>query len=427
MTRRPRAGTAAAVTLCCFLMVFTSLVPSNATASGGGGSGGGESGGNVTSGTGQLPFPYAIPASVYPGPGLFPTQAHTSGVAVTPMPQNPSGFEVIYATVPPINSSSSWSLYSTSLTYSSIDARAVALSGTCGPTCGKVPLNVTAPELISRFDAPVGGELITSSGTMLVVAATSAGTTYLYNLSAGGTDWQRFGPAISGTLQALAADPEQIATATMSGTSVEVTTLTSAGAVEGQATLHPTGTGSTGVIDAGLAITPFGPSYLESLVFSTKGSDLIEFASSTNAVNYSVPVTIERFSVSAPEGALETIGQTILYGSKGVAGQLSLAAVGTGLFLMFTTNSSGYTVPETAGSGDNGTTWDGPYLSGPTNGSVLDPVVTSGPSGLVHSAWASPDYGSGSVETGTYFADGLPMISPQAIPVAGVNGTSPTG
>jgi hypothetical protein len=307
-------------------------------------------------------------------------------------------------------------------TYSPIDAKLIATTGTCGPGCGAIPINWSGASTVSAFSSSVTSGEIVAMGGALVIAASSNGTTYLYSQATASSSWAKFGQTIPGQLVALAADPAELAVATLSEGQVTVTTLSNAGWSIGKPTIN-----ASGVIDAGLAFTPDGATYLETVALSTAGTSLLEVSSSTNGVNFSHPVVVGNFSTESPNSTFSTIGQTPLNASGGIPGQLGVASVGTQLILLYTTNVSDQTVPATISSPDGGLTWQGPYFSGPVNGNALNPVVAVGPTGQVFASWEDPDYGAGAIEEATYYTDGMSMQSVATLPFSSGFGVSPTG
>jgi len=406
-----RGRVAATAIFCAFLMVFTSLIP-NASASGGGGGNGGDPSSNATT-----PFenPYAVRPSMFPAPANLPSASPETGVAAIPLPGSIATYAVVNASDNASGNRSNATLWFAEASYSPIDAKTILTTGGCGVGCGQLPLSWSDGSVVATYSQPITQEGISSMGATLVIAASSGGSTYLYTWSTAGSTWVRFGPTIAGQFADLAADPEEVAVVSLTGASAEVTTVGADGTLIAEATIYPSGTGSTGVAGAGVQLTPHGAIYLESLVLSVAGSNQIQFLSSTDGTRFSAPVAIGNFSAETPNAAFSSVGQTPLNFSGGVPGQIAYIAVGPQLFVLCTTNVSGQTVPETESSQDNGLTWQGPYLAGPINGTVFGPALTVGPTGLVYATWEDPSYGAGAIDEAIYFPDGMPMFAPETL------------
>jgi len=399
------------------LMAFTIQVPTAAASGTGGGLGGGFGTDNNTS----SPPPYYIPASAFPAPANLTTTGLVTQVATAPLPGAVAGYAVAYGAT---NASGS-TLWVDQVLYSSSDAYAIAKNGSCGPSCGQLPLSWNPAINVSSFGSPVGALRVVSSSSELVVAASSGGDTYLFSSGTPYTSWAALGPTVPGTLEGLAADPEDVAVATGVPGAVCATLLSATGTEVGQSTIYPLGSNATGVVGAGVVLTPYGATYLESVAFTVSGSDEVQFASSTNGISFSAPSVVGAFSTATSSPALSPAGRTALSWTGGVPGQLSLTSIDSDLFLLYTTNQSGQTVPATEVSGNNGTSWSGPYVTSPVNGSIVNPALSAGPTGMIYATWEEPDFGSGATDEATYSADGLPAAPPQTILPASLNGSSP--
>jgi hypothetical protein len=397
-------------------MAFTSQVPT-AAASGTGGSGGSSGTDNNTS----APPPYYIPASEFPLPANITVSGLVTQVAVTPLPGAVAAYAVAYGTT---NASGSV-LWFNQVSYSASDAYAIAKNGSCGPVCGQLPLSWGTAINVSAFGPPIAATRVVSAGPELVLAVSSGGTTYLFSAGPPYSNWTTLGSTIPGTLGGITADPEDVAIATVVSGAVYATLVSAAGSTVGQAEILPAGSSATGVVGAGIALTTYGATYLESVAFTVSGLDEVQFASSTNGASFSSPAVIGAFSVATASSTISPAGETALSWTGGIPGQLALTSVDSDLFLLCTTNQSGQTVPATEVSGNNGTNWSGPYVTSPLNGSIVNPAISVGPTGMVYATWEEPDYGTGATDEATYAADGLPVAPPQTIVASSGNGSSP--
>ncbi len=414
-----KTGRRVALSVFCAILMSLSIQLPTAKASGTGGSGGS----SLLTGNSppDAPIPYYLAASQFPQPGQVPAVGFVTMVSASPLPGSIDGYASAYATV----NGSGGILWFSQGSYDPARAAEIAQAGSCGSLCGQVPLAWSPPVILAQFAAPVSAVRLTSIGNSLLVAASASGSTHLYEAGTPYTTWTPIGPVESGSVAGIATDPEEIVIATLATGSVIVTTLTTSGALVGQHTLSPVGSGSTGVVAAGVGLTPHGSTFLESVVFTVKGENNIQFSSSTDGSTFSAPQPIANFSTATPPSATSTLGNTALRSAGGIPGQMALSSVSSDLFVVYTTNQSGATVPATLVSGDNGSSWVGPYITSPINGSAVDPSLTVGPTGLAYVAWKDPDYGPGAVEVATYSSDGTQIASPEVVTSSSQGGMAP--
>ncbi len=408
---------------CAVMMTFTLQMPA-AAASGGGQPGGGLGGNNTT---GAVDYPYAVPASLFPAPANLSSARGVEGVSAIPLPSAPASYAVVNASVLSNTSFPTASVWYAVASYSPGDARLIATAGSCGPGCGDLPLSWSNQSVVATFSTSVTAVKATSIGATIVLGATSGGTTYLYEWSLLQGKWIQFGPTIYGQLAALAADPVAAAAVTIMGDSIEITTISLANSTIGQVELQPDSSGATNVVSAAVTLAPTGPVFGEYVAFSANGSNEIDFASSTDSIHFLGPTRIGAF-VPVPTNTFgAAVGQTLLQSRGGISGQLTMTSAGSELTTLYTTYSSGQVIPVTLSSGAGGAAWLGPYLSGPINGTTLNPTLTVGPNGLEYAVWQNPDDGLGSLVEASYEPDGLPVTPPEDLPVMTGNGTTPIG
>lgn len=409
---------------CAALMAFSFQIP-NAAASGGGGTGGTFGPSNATSS--ESYFPYSVRPSLFPAAANLSPASGVSGVAAAPLPGAPAGFAVVLASSYGLANSTIASLSFEQLNYNAQDAQQIALNGSCGINCGALPLNWSVPSVIANFSAPITAESVAVAGSALVVASTSGGYTYLFNWSASLPSWRQFGPVVGGSLASLAANPGAVVVATLASGQLTITTVSVDGGTLGQHTVTPAGTSTTGVSDAGVALVPDGSTYLAAVAFSTMGSNEIQFAASTDGTHFSSSSLIGNYTPLPSPSAVPTAGETSLSYPGGVPGQVSMVAAESELVLLYTTYNSNQVVPATEASATLGTSWQGPYYDGPVNGSAFNPSLAVGPTGLVYATWEDPDLGQGAVEEATYFADGSPLVAPEAVLSPDGRAVTPSG
>ncbi len=399
------------------LMALTTQLPTAAASSGGGTGGSTPSASNTT-----VPNPYEIPPSLFPLPANFSAPGIVTAVSLVPLPGATAGYGLVLATT---NASGSY-LWFDEAQYSSTAAAEIATNGTCGPGCGDLPFSWSTPVNLTYLASPASSVRLVSAGGTLVAAASVNGSTSLFSAQSPFSNWSALGPTLSGRLGGLAGVPGEVAVATFASGSVGATLLSTSNWTIGNATLYPSGSGATGVAGAGIALTPFGATYLESVVFSVDSTQQLQFTSSTDGASFGPPVPIGNFSTAALDPSTSSLGDTALGEPGGLPGQVALASVDSDLFLLYTSNLSGATVPMTEVSGNNGTNWSGPYVVGPLNGSVADPALAVGPTGLVSATWEEPAYAGGAVDEATFSPDGVTVTAPETIVASSTNGTNPT-
>jgi hypothetical protein len=425
LRRRRSIATAASISVfCIFVMVFTSITPFVAAA-GSGSSGGAGTFATASNGTRESDYPFAVPPADYPVPSSLPLVGNVTHVATAIVPGAPSTYAVAYTTHTTSNAGPSGGLWFAEASYSAADAKEIAKGGNCGPGCGELPIQWSNLDLVTTFDRPVLNVGIGMVGSSPLVVASVGEQTYVYNWSASVDGWIEFCSPIEGTFQSIATDPESAGLVTLTENEAEVTTISADGSLLGSALVGSGGSGT--VMGASIAITPAGSSYLESLAFTVQRSNQLLFSTSRNGNLFTPPSFVANFSTNYSESSIGSMspGQTI--GPVAQAGQIDLVGAGSQLFLMFTTNASGQTVPVTESSANDGRSWQGPYFDGPINGTTLDPDITVGPTGLIYSTWEDPDYGAGAVDVAIYFPDGYPLIAPETVPSSDTAGVSPLG
>ncbi len=361
-------------------------------------------------------YPYDVPVSDYPTAAMLPTRSNVTGVAVALLPGSLTSYAVVFATANNSTGVTNATLDYAQASYSPLDAKEIVANGSCGLTCGDLPINWSDSSVVASSSSPWSGLQIAAMGTELVVGATTGNVTHLYNWSTEATAWAPFGPTAPGVLSSMAAEPYALVFATLAGGETELSTLGTEGALLGQAELGPGQTEDRTVLNASVVFVPEGSGYDEALVISVAYPSQILFSQSADGTSFSTPTPVVNFTASLSDSPLPSVGLTSTVIPGGRAGQLDLTAIGGQLFLLYTTDVSGQTVPATEVSGTYGSTWSGPYFTGPLNGTAVDPVLSVGPTGIVDAAWLDPAYDSGAIEVATYFADGTPLDAPETIP-----------
>ncbi len=393
-------------------MALTYQMPKAAAEESGGGGGSGP--GNNTTG-GAVVYPYVVSGSLFPSPANLSSSAGVAAVTAVPDPSSPSTYAVVNASTLSNRSDPAATVWFDDLSYSGFDATEIGENGTCGANCGDLPLNWSNQSEVASFSAAITSLKLSVLNGNFVVGISAGASTYLYTWSAMGHDWQLFTSGLSGTLLSLATSPEEVAAITTDGAAVILTSFSADGSVLGRVSLSPSGTNSTGVLSASVVLIPVGSTYSEVVVLSAAGSNEIQESASSNPMAFPTPAPITNFTAAPVVATGIAPGTTPLSGMGGLAGQLAMVSVGSEVTLLFTTYVDGSVAPAALSSGDDGSSWEGPYLFGEANGSVADPVLSVGPANLVYAAWNLPTYGPGAVGEVVLAPDGLPMASPSSV------------
>lgn len=390
-------------------MTVTVQLPKVAAASS---PGGGGDGGSGTGFGGAGDYPYAVSASQYPPPANFTGLPNVTQVAAASFPASVATFAVLLASR---LSNTSWGVYFTEAEYSPSLAYQIATNGSCGTSCGELPIAWTAPYEFGTYSSPITNLGLGVIGTTFLSAITVANETYVKESAGGFSGWTSVGEPLAGQFRSLATTSFEGVVASSTATAVLLETVGPPDNVIGLARVYPAGAGSTGIVDAAVTFGEVNGEPVEYLLLTTRGSDEVEWASSTSGRTFSTPTALATFRSTLLGGLDERLGNEPTYLVGGQAGQVGLAWEDNALFALWTTNISGATIPETSSSGNGGSTWQGPYLTTGFLGTVLDPVVVAGPDGIVHVAWKDPA-DSGVIVGASYSPDGPLMVPPVELP-----------
>jgi hypothetical protein len=368
-------------------------------------------------------YPYAVSPALFPAPAQINSSSATSLVRVILSPTSVSGFGMINTSQAGTNGT----LWFESGAYSALYATDIQLHS-CYANCSTLPLSWTRGVRVATFTTPITADAFTSVGDTLIAAASSAGSTYLYQSGTQGQNWTALGGSISGTVNSISTSPSEVTVATVGSTSMSSTTDTLTGARVSSTTISPSGSGATGILQTGLAVAPDGAIYLQAAAMSVLGSNEIQIATSTNGgATFSTPQPINAFRDAEPTPALASVGQTRLAPPSSVPGQMAMTSVGSTIFLIYSTQDSAGQVEVMAeGSSNFGKSWYGPFNSGPVDGTVQNISLSVSPTGLVYAAWIDPDYGAGGIVEAIYSPDGVPLMQPTVIADTGTNQNAPS-
>jgi hypothetical protein len=414
-----------AAIFCTVLMAFSFSIP-NAAASGTGGSGSGGGSGQANLTSQSLDYPYAVSAATFPVPANLTTLPNVTEDSIATLPGSISSYGAVMASRSSNRSTGPELLSFEVASYDPSLASSIAMGGDCASPCGQLPFAWNSPVTIASYPGPVASVGVGAIGSLLLAAATSANRTYLYQSATGGSSWSPLGSPIGGVFRSLATTSSEAVVACTLADSVTVVLISAADGIVGVTSVSPIGTGTSRLGDASVTMTSVNVQFTVDLAMTVEGSDVVEFSSSSDGGNFSTPTAIGKFHVGSAS-AIGTIGSTEEGYSGGRAGQVALTSIGSQLFALWTSNQTGQTVPLTYSSGDNGTSWQGPYIPGSFNGSALDPALSVGPTDLVYASWRDPDLGLGAVDEAVYFPDGMPMVAPATLPSSEGVGVSPAG
>ena len=390
---------------CIVVLLLTSLPTAAATSSG-----------NPPPPTGVSPntldYVYDISPSVYPAPSSLASSGPTGLVSLVALTGGAASFGMVNTSLRSAGGSSLWfesGGYDPSI--AAAEVKGTCPGGTCPPT---VPIDWNLPVRIANLTSTVVADSVVEVGSEIVVAASSGGSTEVWNSTTEGATWTPFGSAIAGTLHSLSANSSAALLVTSETSGWTATTLDLSGAISGQASLTPSG--GTGILSASGTFVDYGFASLIAVAFSVAGTDQVQFQASRNGgATYSAAQTVGAFADSNVNPDFSSIGATDLAPAGWVPGQVALVGVGSALVVSYPTLFNGNVGLVTRGSANYGTGWDGPYLSGPVTGSILNLTLVGSLGGLVYASWDDAVSNVSTPEMAIFFSDGSPMVPPTSL------------
>lgn len=373
-----------------------------------------------------LDYVYDVSPSLFPYPANVSSTTPTSQVKLASLPSVATPFGMINASA---RSGGGGALWFESGGYDPGTAAVIVKNGctSSGSWSGgntqcpsSVPIQWNAPIRVTNVSKSVAADAITTMGSTIVAAVSSAGLTQLWASSNSGGTWTAFASSVSGSVVTLTTNATSVLLVTSGSGGWQATTFGPSGKLSGQVALNPSGTGATGILSASASIVPDGFGSLLAVAFSVSGLNEIQLVTSTNGgVSFSTSKAVATFSSSGVNPILSAIGSTQLSAAGWVSGQLALVGIGSELFLAYPTSFDGQTVLVTQGSGDFGSSWDGSYTSSPVLGNIENLSGTGSPAGLVYLSWTNPDVSRGAPEEAIFYPDGTPMLAPTPLGGAG--------
>ncbi len=334
-------------------------------------------------------YPYVISPSWYPAPSAL------SGSRAFDLPKLTalgSGYALLNLSV----ANAGTTVWFTTGTYSPTIASAIFNGSAClsGSTedgncvaTPTVPIQWSAPSAIATVSGTVTADALASLGTAVAVAVTvGTATTYVYLSGNSGSSWSAaVSLAGSGGAPALALDPEYLAAATFSGSTVWVSTVAlGADTVVGTYSLSS----PDPVQNLSAALVPAPVGYTTAVVVSTTtGSEILYSQLPQGGSSFSSWSEVGTYSTVSGSSVFNSVGATELVSPGGEAGQVAAVAVGTGLFVLYTSSVGDHIAAMTTVTTDGGGNWTGPYESAPSTGSIQDPTLAEGADGLTYAAW----------------------------------------
>ncbi len=418
-----RSITVAISVSCCLLFLLTSIPVGTATASG------------------NPPIPQGVPNPnpnmdyIYNvSPSLFPAPSYANNlsspdpvslVELVALPSIVAGYGMINVSTAKSGASSLWF---ESGGYNAVVAQSLEKSDCSSTSCSGVPVGWNPPERIGSASSPFVSDALTTAGNAVIAAVSTTSTTYDYVSPTLGNTWNALGSPISGMVESLAATSTNVSLVTRSGSTWTVTTMNLTGFVISSSSLLPTGSGATGIIGASVSYVANGNTSQVAVAFSVAGSNEIQIESSTNpSKGFNSAIEVASFQDSFPNGALSSIGATPLYAAGSAVGEIGLTSVGNELFVAYASVTAGRVMLETEGSSNGGSTWFGPYATGPLDATATNLSLAPSPAGLVYATWRDSPIGPGGVEEAVYFPDGTPMVLPTPLPGSANPSVSATG
>ncbi len=383
-----------------------------------------------------LDYPFAVSADLFPSPTVLNSTGSTSLVQLISLssPTAPSAFGLLNVSGNATGPDGLW--YSVG-GYSAVAAEMILKGAPCisgSKSAGDcvvtptVPVLWSSPALVAASSSGVTADALAASGTAVYAAATSDGTTTLYDSTDGGAAWSTFASGLTGAAEALLLNATDIVAVTRSGTAFLTYEVgLSGGAGRSSSAFYVTGSGVTGVVAASATVVPVGGGWRFVVAAGVTGPDQVEVATSSNGLSFSPFTVIASYNASVPNSALSSLGATRLYPSGGVPGQVALAPDGSGVLLLFTSRVAGQASAFTMVAGSGGSDWQGPYPVAAGAGSVQDPGLASSPGGDVYATWRDVANGTGTTVETVLAPTAAVIEAPTALPGSSLSGLSPTG
>ncbi len=417
---------------CVAVLLNTSLVPDPASLAGG--NSGFRTASSSPSPPGSLGYPYAISAGLFPAPSTLVTLGRTSLVRLVSLDTALSSFGLLNVSG---NSSGPDSLWYSIGSYSPLAAEAIVKALPCvsgsisGGDClatPTVPVLWSSPAQVTSGPGVITADALAVQGYDVYAAATTSGSTSLYLSTNGGATWSAFATSLGGTVEGLSLSSTTLVAVTLEGFAFTSYSYSLGGTFLGESLpLTLAGSGITSVNGASVAETHVGTSPSFVIVTGVAGPNEIEAATSSNGIGYSAFAPIATFNSTVPPAPLSSVGGTQLYPSGGTPGQVTLAAIGSGMVLLYTTRVDGEVTASSMASAVGGSSWQGPYRIGSGPGTVEDPQLSPSLAGTVYATWWNSANGTGTAVEAILAPNGDVLEAPASIPGSSVSGVSPVG
>ena len=402
-----------ALSILCVLVLLITALPGPDSWKGDGGSG-------IRAASTPLPtppeYPYLFPVTQYPIPTNLTNWGTPTQVRLT---STTTGTDYLAF----VNNSSK-SVWVASGAVDASDARALFQNKACltgsGPTCvptRSVYLTWSQPNKAFQVTTGTIGAIgISSTGSILLVAATVGSTITILSSTNGGTAWTSLGNT-TGAFYGMVANSEQVLVASLSSGSLAVSTFSLSGGLVSDLALGTSGSYQNVTMD--WTSTSYGQEAV--VVASSISSGTVSTFTSTNGgVSFSGPQVIAHLNQTSPSNAFSTLGGTMLVPPGGYPGEVAMAPTGSGLFVLYTTRIAGRVQGATVVSPDGGQHWQGPYPVLTPQGSIMGPSAKISPTGDVEVTWRENANSNWEVDLATFSPNGQLIGGPTPLP-------SPTG
>jgi hypothetical protein len=380
---------------CCLIMLLTIVPTASATPP--------SNPGPPPAGTSPtaLDFAYDVSPSLFPAPANLSSANTTNLVKLIPLDLGPVSYGMVNASP----NGAGGAIWFESGGYSP----SLAAEQVQNP-CGNVgcPSNVAimwnVPIRVANLSARATADGIAAIGSQIVVTASTSSTTQLWNSSNGGESWSAFGVSISGTITSVASNSTLLLLVTESSSGHLASTFTKSGSLIAQKSVSPSGSKSKGILGTSATFVAKGLGDVLAIAMSVSGSNLVQLTTSSNGgVSWSADYTIGNVTVEPGSATLTSVGGTLLSPQGWVDGQIGPVGVGSELVAAFPTLLNGQVILITEASTNYGVGWDGPYRTGPVNGTIHDLSIVGSPAGLVYAGWLNPDANGGAVVEAIFF------------------------
>jgi hypothetical protein len=370
---------------------------------------------------------YPVSLKVEDANGLVGTSELTVAVSSTtgsPVPSLPRLASAVMGSIPVFLLVEAWNAPSglstvqfLTGTYSSVAAGEIYNS----TATGDLPIDWSLPISVASFSSPITGDDLVASanGSRLAVAVSSGGNTWVFRSSNGGAAWLGLTPtALPGGEPGLAAGTPGLIVTTVAGSTVHSTTLSAEGYGAPDVAWSDSPVSAAPVWASGIADGEIG------VAVTTFSGSVLYYTSINSGYTYT-STTVGTLGETSNSSVFQSLGATQLTDPAGVAGAVTVAADGSNVFLLYTSEVSGRVVANVTTSPNGGASWDPTVTYGLPIGSIGQPEAVASAVGYVYVTWTDDSYEIPGIDEAVFLADGQIVQNASMLPGSGGEGAPP--